>query len=332
MKIPESILKKVQKPARYTGGEWGQTVKDPASVDARVAFCFPDTYEIGMSNIGMRILYDVLNKRDYIACERCFAPWDDMEQQLREHKLPLCTLENSDPLKDFDVVAFTLQYELCYTTMLNMLELGGVPLTSAERGDADPVVIAGGPCTYNSEPFADFVDACVIGEGEDVIVEFTDLYIKHKKAGFSREKFLREAASIEGIYVPSMYEVNYNGDGTIKSFSPKYPDVPARVRKRIMQDMDKAPYPEKIIVPFIQTVQDRINLEVYRGCIRGCRFCQAGQIFRPVREKSPEVLCDQARKLADSTGYGELTLSSLSISDYSCISHLTDELLWSLRI
>lgn len=327
MKIPESILKKVQKPARYTGGEWGQTVKERTSVDARVAFCFPDTYEIGMSNIGMRILYDVLNKRDDIACERCFAPWDDMEEQLRGHGLPLCTLENSDPLSDFDIVAFTLQYELCYTTMLNMLELGGVPLLSSERGDADPVVIAGGPCTYNSEPFADFVDACIIGEGEDVIIEFTELYIKHKKSGFSRGKFLREAATIEGVYVPSMYETEYNGDGTIKSFSPKYPDIPARVKKRIMADMDKSPYPEKMIVPFIQTVQDRINLEVYRGCIRGCRFCQAGQIFRPVREKSPEVLCEQARKLADSTGYGELTLSSLSISDYSCISHLTDELL-----
>lgn len=327
MKIPESILKKVQKPARYTGGEWGQIVKPREGMAARVAFCFPDTYEIGMSNIGMRILYDVLNKCENIACERCFAPWDDMEEQLREHKIPLCTLENSDPLYDFDIVAFTLQYELCYTTMINMLELGGVEILSSNRKNDDPLVLVGGPCTFNSEPFADFVDACIIGEGEEVIVEFTNLYIEHKKAGFDREKFLHEAAKIEGVYVPAMYKTEYNDDGTIKSFEPIYQDVPRTVRKRIMKDMDKSPYPEKFIVPFIQTVQDRITLEVYRGCIRGCRFCQAGQIFRPVREKSVEVLCDQARKLADSTGYGEMTLSSLSISDYTCISKLTDELL-----
>lgn len=327
MKIPESILKKVQKPARYTGGEWGQTVKPREGLDARVAFCFPDTYEIGMSNLGMRILYDVLNKCEKIACERCFAPWEDMEEQLRKNDIPLCTLENSDALYEFDIVAFTLQYELCYTTMLNMLDLGRVTLRSDERKNDDPIVLVGGPCTYNAEPYADFVDACIVGEGEEVIVEFTELYIKHKKAGFDRKNFLREAAGIEGVYVPSMYDVEYNGDGTIKSFEPKYPDVPAKVKKRIITDMDKAPYPEKFIVPFIDTVQDKITLEVYRGCIRGCKFCQAGQVFKPVREKSPEVLCSLAKKLADNTGYSEMTLSSLSISDYSCISSLTDMLL-----
>lgn len=327
MKIPESILKKVQKPARYTGGEWGQTVKKKEGLDARIVFCFPDIYEIGMSNLGMRILYDIYNKHENIACERCFAPWTDMEEQLREHDIPLCSLESSDPLYEFDMVAFSIQYELCYTTLVNMLELGKVKLLASERGDGDPLVICGGPCAYNGEPLADFVDLFIIGEGEEVNIELTELYIEHKKAGYSKEKFLREASHIKGIYVPSLYDVDYNADGTISRFEPKYPDVPEKVQKRIVEDMDKAPYPEKFIVPFIQTVQDRITLEVYRGCIRGCRFCQAGSVFRPVREKSPEVLCEQARKLADNTGYGEMTLSSLSISDYSCISQLTDMLL-----
>lgn len=295
MKIPESILKKVQKPARYTGGEWGEIVKPKEGLDARMAFCFPDTYEIGMSNLGMRILYDVLNKRENIACERAFAPWTDMEEQLLQHGLPLCTLESSDPLYEFDIVAFTLQYELCYTTVLNMLKLGGVPVCSRDRKENSPVVICGGPCAYNGEPLADFIDAFIVGEGEEVICEFTDLYTEHKKSGFSREKFLREASHIEGIYVPSMYEVTYKSDGTIGSFEPKYSDVPAKVKKRIIADMDRSPYPEKFIVPFIETVQDRITLEVYRGCIRGCRFCQAGQVFKPVREKTPEVLCEQAK-------------------------------------
>ena len=327
MKIPERILKKVEKPARYTGGEWGQIVKDKNAVDVRFAFCFPDTYEIGMSNLGVRILYDVLNARADTWCERAYAPWVDMEACMREEHIPLWAHESGDPVSEFDIVGFSLQYELCYTNVLNMLELAGIPLLAAERGDDAPVVVGGGPCTYNAEPIADYFDLFMIGEGEEVICELVSLYKEHKKQGFRKAAFLHEAAKIEGIYVPSLYEVSYHGDGTISSVSPKYDDIPVTIRKRIVKDMDKAPYPKTLVMPFIQTVQDKITLEVYRGCIRGCRFCQAGMVWRPVREKSPKVLCEAAMTLADATGYDELTLSSLSISDYSCIETLTDELL-----
>ncbi|MBQ8861253.1 MAG: TIGR03960 family B12-binding radical SAM protein [Clostridia bacterium] len=327
MKIPESILKKVEKPGRYTGGEWGEVIKDPKDVDIRFAFCFPDTYEIGMSNLGIRILYSILNERADTWCERAYAPWADMEEQMRLHDLPLCTVESGTPLAECDFVGFSLQYELCYTNMLNMLNLAGIELESAKRANDAPIIVCGGPCTYNSEPVADFVDICLIGEGEDELPELMDIYKKHKAAGFDRAAFLREVAKQESMYVPSLYDVEYNEDGTIKSFTPKYDDVPAKVRKRIVKDMDKAPFPKNLVMPFIQTVQDRIVLEVYRGCIRGCRFCQAGMVYRPVREKSPEVLDEQARILADATGYSELSLSSLSISDYSCIEKLTDMLL-----
>ena len=327
MKIPERILKKVEKPARYTGGEWGQIVKDKNTVDVRFAFCFPDTYEIGMSNLGVRILYDVLNARADTWCERAYAPWVDMEACMREEHIPLWAHESGDPVSEFDIVGFSLQYELCYTNVLNMLELAGIPLLAAERGDDAPVVVGGGPCTYNAEPIADYFDLFMIGEGEEVICEMVSLYKEHKKQGFRKAAFLHEAAKIEGIYVPSLYEVSYHEDGTIASVSPKYDDIPVTIRKRIVKDMDKAPYPKTLVMPFIQTVQDKITLEVYRGCIRGCRFCQAGMVWRPVREKSPEVLCEAAMTLADATGYDELTLSSLSISDYSCIETLTDELL-----
>ena len=327
MKIPESILKKVEKPGRYTGGEWGEVIKDPKDVDIRFAFCFPDTYEIGMSNLGIRILYSILNERADTWCERAYAPWADMEEQMRLHNLPLCTVESGTPLAECDFVGFSLQYELCYTNMLNMLNLAGIELESAKRANDAPIIVCGGPCTYNSEPVADFVDICLIGEGEDELPELMDIYKKHKAAGFDRAAFLREVAKQESMYVPSLYDVEYNEDGTIKSFTPKYDDVPAKVRKRIVKDMDKAPFPKNLVMPFIQTVQDRIVLEVYRGCIRGCRFCQAGMVYRPVREKSPEVLDEQARILADATGYSELSLSSLSISDYSCIERLTDMLL-----
>ena len=317
----------MEKPGRYTGGEWGEVIKDPKDVDIRFAFCFPDTYEIGMSNLGIRILYSILNERADTWCERAYAPWADMEEQMRLHNLPLCTVESGTPLAECDFVGFSLQYELCYTNMLNMLNLAGIELESAKRANDAPIIVCGGPCTYNSEPVADFVDICLIGEGEDELPELMDIYKKHKAAGFDRAAFLREVAKQESMYVPSLYDVEYNEDGTIKSFTPKYDDVPAKVRKRIVKDMDKAPFPKNLVMPFIQTVQDRIVLEVYRGCIRGCRFCQAGMVYRPVREKSPEVLDEQARILADATGYSELSLSSLSISDYSCIERLTDMLL-----
>lgn len=327
MKIPEKILRSVEKPARYTGGEWGQILKDKNAVEIRFAFCFPDTYEIGMSNLGVRILYDVLNSRDDTWCERVYAPWVDMEACMRTQGIPLWAHESGDPISVFDIIGFSLQYELCYTNVLNMLELAGVPLLASERGDTDPLVVGGGPCTYNAEPIADYFDLFMIGEGEEVICELVSLYKEHKKKGFHKSDFLHDAAKIEGIYVPSLYEVSYHDDGTIASVKAKYEDIPVKIKKRIVKDIDKAPYPKTLVMPFIQTVQDKITLEVYRGCIRGCRFCQAGMVWRPVREKSPEVLCQAAMTLADATGYDEMTLSSLSISDYSCIEKLTDELL-----
>ncbi len=327
MKIPEKILRSVEKPARYTGGEWGQILKDKNAVEIRFAFCFPDTYEIGMSNLGVRILYDVLNSRDDTWCERVYAPWVDMEACMRTQGIPLWAHESGDPISVFDIIGFSLQYELCYTNVLNMLELAGLPLLASERGDTDPLVVGGGPCTYNAEPIADYFDLFMIGEGEEVICELVSLYKEHKKKGFHKSDFLHDAAKLEGIYVPSLYEVSYHDDGTIASVKAKYEDIPVKIKKRIVKDMDKAPYPKTLVMPFIQTVQDKITLEVYRGCIRGCRFCQAGMVWRPVREKSPEVLCQTAMTLADATGYDEMTLSSLSISDYSCIEKLTDELL-----
>ena len=323
-----SILKSVEKPGRYIGGEYNRIMKDKNSVKCRIAFCFPDTYEIGMSNLGVRILYDVLNKDPDIWCERAYAPWIDMMEKMKEYNLPLTALESGDSIADFDLVAISLQYELCYTTTLQMLRLAGIPVWSKDRGEDTPIIIGGGPCIFNPEPIADFFDLINIGEGEEVLLEISRLYIEMKENGtYTRSAFLREAAKIEGVYIPSFYDVTYNEDGTIKEYIPKYPDLPKKIKKRIVADLDFAPYPEKLVMPYVETVHDRIVLEVYRGCIRGCRFCQAGMVYRPIREKSPEKLCSLAKCLYESSGYDEISLISLSISDYSKLPELTDRLL-----
>ena len=323
-----SVLKSVEKPGRYVGGEFNRVMKDKSKVDCRFAFCFPDVYDIGMSNLGVRILYDVLNREENIWCERAYAPWCDMRDKMQEYSIPLTAVESGDELSEFDIVAFSLQYEMCYTTTLAMLKLAGLNYYSKDRSETDPLVIGGGPCVYNSEPVADFFDLMNIGEGEEVLVEICRLYINMKREGrYTKSAFLREATKIEGVYVPSLYEVSYNPDGTIKEYKPKFDGVPTKVRKRIVADLDKAPYPDKLVMPYIETVHDRIVLEVYRGCIRGCRFCQAGMVYRPIREKSPETLCAAAKRLYENTGYDEISLISLSISDYSCLRELTDGLL-----
>ena len=322
----ERILPTVQKPARYAGGEYNQIVKDPATVDLRVAFCFPDTYEIGMSNIGMRILYEVMNRMDGVACERVFAPWGDMEQAMRRHGLPLFALESHDAVADFDLIAFTLGYEMSYTNVLNMLDLAGVPLHAADRPGLQHLVIAGGTCAYNPEPLADFIDLFSLGEGEDLTVELLELYRRAKKEGWDKPAFLQAAAKLDGIYVPSLYRHEYQPDGTLARIVPA-PGAPERVRKRIVQDLDAAVYPTKTIVPSTEIVHDRSNLEVMRGCIRGCRFCQAGFCYRPVRPRSAEVLLEQAKQMLLDSGNHEITLSSLSTSDYRQLEPLTSGLL-----
>ena len=323
-----SVLKSVSKPGRYIGGEFNSVIKNKDEVKCRFAFCFPDTYEIGMSNLGVRILYDVLNKDDSVWCERVYAPWTDMKEKREEYSIPLSAVESGDSLDSFDLVAFSLQYEMCYTTTLAMLKLAGFPIWAKDRAEDCPIIIGGGPCVYNSEPVAEFFDLINIGEGEEVLLEICHLYNEMKDEGrYTREAFLREASHIEGVYIPSLYDVSYNDDGTIKEYRPLYDDVPAKIKKRIIEDMDKAPYPEKLVMPYIETVHDRIVLEIYRGCIRGCRFCQAGMVYRPIREKSVETLCKQAKCLYDNTGYDEISLISLSISDYSKLPELTDSLL-----
>ncbi len=325
---PAGILRNVEKPGRYTGGEYNSIIKNKEDVRVRFAFCFPDTYEIGMSNLGVRILYHCLNSVPTVWCERVYAPWTDMMAEMEKYSIPLTAHESGDPVRDFDIVAFTLQYELCYTTALRMLMLAGIPLLSRDRGPDAPIILGGGPCAYNAEPIADFFDVFSIGEGEEALPELCRLYEDMKANGtYSREAFLHEAAKIEGFYVPSLYEVSYHDDGTIKEYTPICDDIPRRIRKRIVKDLDRAPYPEKFVMPYIETVHDRILLEVYRGCIRGCRFCQAGMVYRPIREKSPENLCRMARCIYDNTGYDEISLISLSISDYSKIRELTEELL-----
>ena len=328
----ESILPLVQKPARYTGGELNSVVKNKENVDIRFAFCFPDTYEIGMSHLGMTILYSLINSRENYWCERVFAPDTDMEAVMREKDIPLFALESRDQLADFDVVGFTLQYELCFTNVLNMLNLAKIPLRSKDRGDSldIPVVIAGGPCVCNPEPLADFIDAFQIGEGEEMMLEFLDLLNEYKKQGKSRSEFLKAAAHIEGIYVPSLYDVTYNEDGTIKEIKATNGahDV---VNKRVVADLDKIFYPDTFVVPFVEVVHDRVVHEIFRGCIRGCRFCQAGFWYRPIREKSVETISEQSQRLACTSGYDELSLCSLSSSDYTKITELLEELLgWAV--
>ena len=322
----QRILPTVQKPARYTGGEFNEIKKDLADVRVRVAFCFPDTYEIGMSNVGMRILYGVMNNMDGIWCERVFAPWGDMEKAMRTHNLPLWALESQSPVKDFDMVAFTIGYEMAYSNILNMMNLAGIPLHARDRHGLKNIVFAGGVCTFNPEPLADFFDFFSLGEGEDSTVEIVSLYDRAKAGDWTKEQFLQEVAKIPGVYVPSFYRHEYNEDGTLSAIVPLN-GAPKKITKRIIEDLDNAYWPIKMIVPSTEIVHDRANLEVFRGCIRGCRFCQAGFSCRPVRKKSPEVLYRQAVETMEDSGHNEITLSSLSTSDYRGLKELTDALI-----
>lgn len=325
----EKILLNVQKPGRYTGGELNSVIKDKDKVDIRFAFCFPDVYEVGMSHLGMKILYSQFNEREDIWCERVFAPWTDMEEQMRKNNIPLYALESGDSLDKFDFIGFTLQYELSFTNILYMLELGNIPLLSKDRHDLFNIVVAGGPCACNPEPLADFIDLFFIGEGEEVDLEVMDLYKQCRSNGETKQQFLEKAAQIQGVYVPSLYDVEYNDDGTIKSFAPQN-NAPAVIKKRIITDLDNLYYPESFVVPSIEIVHDRAMAEIFRGCIRGCRFCQAGFLYRPVREKSPEVIDRQCHMLCNNTGYDEVSLSSLSSSDYTKIGELLGNLTkWS---
>lgn len=322
----QRILPTVQKPARYIGGEYNETIKDPAQVRVQVAFCFPDTYEIGMSNLGMRILYGVMNEMDGVWCQRVFAPWGDMEAAMRQNNLPLWALESKQPVKDFDMIAFTVGYEMCYSNILNMLDLAGIPLYANQRSGLKNIVFAGGVCAFNPEPLADFVDFFSLGEGEESTVEIVSLYDRAKADGWSKELFLLEVSKIPGVYVPSFYRHEYNEDGTLAAIIPAN-GAPKTITKRIIEDLDNAYWPIKMIVPSTEIVHDRANLEVFRGCIRGCRFCQAGFSCRPVRNKNPDVLYRQAVETMVDSGHNEITLSSLSTSDYRGLKELTDKMI-----
>ena len=320
--LSDEILMKIDKPARYIGNELNSIKKDKEKVAIRCAMCFPDVYEIGMSHLGIQILYDMFNKMEDVWCERVYSPWPDLHKIMKEEMIPLFGLESQEPIKDFDFLGITIQYEMCYTNILQVLDLSQIPLLASERTDGHPIVIGGGPCTYNPEPIADFFDMFYMGEGEISYQALFDLYKEMKKSGASRKEFLREASKIPGIYVPSLYKVSYKNDGTIESFSPIYEDVPKTVQKQLVMDMTSAVYPEAPVVPFIKATQDRVVLEIQRGCIRGCRFCQAGMVYRPTREKNVERLKDLAYKMLKSTGHEEISLSSLSSSDYSQLQEL----------
>ncbi len=318
----EKLLLNVKTPSRYIGGELNSVVKDKNKVDMRFAFCFPDTYEIGMSHLGMKILYSLTNERENFWCERVFAPDVDFEKLMRENDIPLYGLESLEPIKDFDFIGFTIQYEMCYTNILNMLDLAGVTVKAKDRTALSPIVIGGGPCVCNPEPIAEFFDMFILGEGEEVNLEVYDLYVEMKKKGASKTEFLEAASKIEGVYVPAFYDVAYEGDGRVKNFTPNNPNASPTIKKRIIKDMSKVYYPDKFVVPYCEIVHDRAIVEVLRGCIRGCRFCQAGYIYRPLREKNTGVICNETKSLCESTGYEEVSLSSLSTSDHSDIENM----------
>ena len=320
--LSDDILLQIEKPARYIGGEINSVMKDPSEVDIRFAMCFPDVYEIGMSHLGIQILYDMFNRREDTWCERVYSPWTDLDKILHEKNIPLFALESQDPIRDFDFLGITIQFEMCYTNILQILDLSQIPLHASERTEADPIVIGGGPCTYNPEPLADFFDIFYIGEGETVYDELLDAYKVWKNSGKSRKEFLETAAQIEGLYVPAFYAPEYNTDGTLKSFTPNNMHAPDTVKKQVVMDVTDTPYPMKPVVPFIKATQDRVVLEIQRGCIRGCRFCQAGMIYRPTRERNVDKLKEYARTMLKTTGHEEISLSSLSSSDYSELKEL----------
>jgi radical SAM family uncharacterized protein len=325
--IYEDILPTVEKPGRYVGNEWNSVHKSLEGIDIRFAFCFPDVYEVGMSHLGIKILYHLLNDQKDIYCERVFTPWPDMEKEMRENNVKLFALESRDYIDSFDFIGFTLQYEMSYTNIINMLDLAGVPVRAQDRKEGQPFVIAGGPCAYNPEPLAGVIDLFALGEGEELLLEIMETYKTWKASGKSRQEFLRMAAGIKGVYVPSLYHVEYNEDNTISKVTPLYEDVPKKVKKRVVKSLKDSYFPDKIIVPYIEVVHDRIMLEIFRGCTRGCRFCQAGMVYRPIREREIEELVEIADKLLASSGYEEISLSSLSTSDYSRLQELVEKLM-----